>query len=57
MADLANTFEVVKGMRLAPVNLRAALQLAVTTLVPLLPLTLTMISLEQLLEQVVKLLF
>jgi hypothetical protein len=57
MADLSNTFEVVKGMHLAPINLRAALQLAVTTLLPLLPLTLTMISFEQLLEHILKLLF
>ena len=57
MADLINTFEVVKGMRLAPVTFRAALKLAITTALPLLPLTLTMISLDQLLDQMLKLLF
>ncbi len=36
---------------------RAALQLAITTALPLLPLTLTMISLDQLLDQMLKLLF
>jgi hypothetical protein len=57
LADLGNSFEVVKGMRLAPFNLRTVTQLAVTTLLPVLPLTLTMISLEQLLEQMLKLVF
>jgi len=44
-------------MTLAPFNLRTVLQLAVTTLVPILPLTLTMISLEQLVDQLLKMAF
>lgn len=54
LADLANAFEVVKGMRLAPVDLRTAIRLVIMTLLPLLPLTLTMISLEQLLDSMLK---
>jgi hypothetical protein len=57
LADLGNSFEVVKSMRLVPFNLQTVVQLAVVTLVPVLPLTLTMFSPEQLLEQVVKMLF
>jgi hypothetical protein len=57
LADLGNSFEVVKGMRLAPFNLQTVLQLAVVTLVPVVPLLLTMISLEELLTQGLKMLF
>jgi hypothetical protein len=57
LADLGNSFEVVKSMRLVPFNLQTVVQLAVVTLVPVLPLTLTMFSPEQLLEQLVKMLF
>ena len=51
LADLANGFEVVKDMRWVPFTLPTVLQLAVTTLAPVLPLMLTMISLEELLER------
>jgi len=57
LADLGNSFEVVKGMRLAPFTLQTVLQLAVTTLVPVVPLTLTMISLEELLVRLLKVVF
>ena len=57
LADLSNSFEVIKDMRLAPFNLQTVLQLAVITLAPLLPLTLTMISLEELLDRLLKVVF
>jgi hypothetical protein len=57
LADLGNSFEVVKGMRFAPFTLQTVLQLAVTTLLPVLPLMLTMISLEELLERLLKIIF
>jgi hypothetical protein len=57
LADLGNVVEVVRGMRLAPFTLQTAVQLAVTTLLPVLPLTLTMISLEELLERLLKIAF
>lgn len=57
LADLGNSFEVVKDMRWVPFTLPTVLQLAVTTLVPVVPLTLTVISLEELLERLLKLLF
>ena len=57
LADLGNSFEVVSGMRLAPFTLRTVLQLAITTLVPVVPLLLTVVPLEQLLERLVNLVF
>jgi hypothetical protein len=57
LADLGNSFEVVKGMRVAPFTLQTVLQLAVATLLPVVPLTLTMISLEELLMQLLKVVF
>jgi len=57
LADLANSFDVVKGMRLVPFTMETVGQLAVATLVPVLPLMLTMISLEQLLERLIKIVF
>jgi hypothetical protein len=57
LADLANSFEVVKSMRLVPFALPTVLQLAATTLAPVLPLTLTMISLEELVERLLKMVF
>ena len=57
LADLGNSFEVVKDMRWAPFTLTTVLQLAVTTLLPVLPLMLTMISLEELLDRLLKIVF
>ncbi len=57
LADLGNSFEVVKGMRWVPFTSQTVLQLAVITLAPVVPLTLTMISLEELLERVFKIVF
>jgi hypothetical protein len=57
LADLANSFEVVRGMRIAPVTKEAILRLAVATLVPVAPLLLTMMPLEQLLKMLAGILF
>jgi hypothetical protein len=57
LADLGNSFEVVRGMRWAPFTLQTVLQLAVTTLVPVVPLALTMISMEELLMRLLKIVF
>jgi len=57
LADLANSFEVVRTMRLAPVTKEAILQLAAATLAPVVPLALTMMSLEELLKRLFGILF
>ena len=44
-------------MRLAPVTKEALLQLVAATLVPLVPLALTMMSLEDLLKQLLGIVF
>lgn len=50
LADLANSFEVIKGMRVFPFDKTVVLQTAIVTLLPVLPLALTMISLEELVK-------
>jgi hypothetical protein len=57
LADLGNSFEVVRTMRLAPVTKEAIFQLAVATLAPLVPLALTMMSLEDLLKRLLGIVF
>ena len=54
LADLGNSYEVIKDMRWVPFSAKTVLQLAVVTLVPVLPLTLTMIPLDQLLDRLLK---
>jgi hypothetical protein len=51
LADLGNSFLVIKEMRLVPFTRETIFQLAVTVLIPLIPLTLTMFSFEQLLDR------
>jgi len=48
LSDLGNSFSVVSSMQLAPITRNAILQLAASVLVPLTPLLLTMMSLDQL---------
>jgi hypothetical protein len=57
LADMGNSFEVVKEMRLVPFTLRTVLRLAVTTLLPALPLTLTMMPTAELLDRLLKIIF
>jgi hypothetical protein len=57
LADLANSFEVVRTMRLAPVTKEAVLQLVAATLAPVAPLALTMMSLEELLKKLFGIIF
>ncbi len=49
--DLAGSFEVVKSMRPFPFGKNVVLQTAIAALAPLLPLTLTMISLEEIVKR------
>ena len=51
LADLANSFDVIRTMRFVPFSKETVFQLGVITLAPLLPLTLTMISFEELLKR------
>jgi len=57
LADLGNSYEVVRTMRIAPVTKEAVTQLVVATLAPISPLLLTMMPLEQLLKTLLGVLF
>ncbi|WP_232232395.1 MULTISPECIES: hypothetical protein [unclassified Cupriavidus] len=57
LADLGNSYEVVRGMRLAPITRDAIVQLSVAILIPIVPLALTMMPLEELLKYLFGLLF
>jgi hypothetical protein len=57
LADLGNSFQVPEGMRIVPFGLRTVLQLAITMLLPVLPLLLTMFSAEQILDKVLGMFF
>ena len=57
LPNLGNSFAVVQDMSLVPFTWRTVMQLAVVTLLPVAPLLLTMFSPEQLLSQVLKMLF
>jgi hypothetical protein len=57
LADLGNSYEVVRTMRVAPVTKEAVIQLVVATLAPIAPLLLTMMPLEQLLKTLLGVLF
>jgi hypothetical protein len=50
LADLANSFEVARTMRVAPVAMQDILGLAIAALVPIAPLLLTVMPLEELLK-------
>jgi len=57
LADLGNSYNVVRTMRIAPITKEVVLRFAVATLVPIVPLLLTMMPLEELLKKLVKILF
>jgi hypothetical protein len=57
LADLGNSFEVVKEMRLAPITRDAILQLAAATLLPVVPLLLTMMPWDELLKRLFGMVF
>jgi len=57
LADFGNSFETLSEMRVVPFKLATALRLAASLLAPIAPLTLTMISLDELLSQMLKVLF
>jgi hypothetical protein len=57
LADLANSFEVVRTMQIAPITRDALLRLIAATLAPLVPLVLTMMPLEELLKRLLGIVF
>ena len=57
LADLGNSFEIVRTMRIAAFTKETVLQLAAATLAPIVPLLLTMMPLEELLKKLLGILF
>jgi hypothetical protein len=57
LADLGNSYAVIQEMRLVPFGLKDVTRLAAAATAPLLPLTLTIFSLEELMSYLVKVLF
>ena len=57
LADLGNSFSVVREMRIMPVKRDDVIRLAAATLLPIVPLALTMMSLEDLLKTLFGVLF
>jgi len=57
LADLGSSFEVITDMRTLPVTKDAAFQLVLVTVLPIVPLVLTMMPLEQLVKALFGLLF
>jgi hypothetical protein len=57
LADLGNSLEVVRTMRVVPVTRDAVLYLTAATLAPVVPLALTMMSLEELVKTLLGTLF
>ncbi len=57
LADLGNGFQVVREMRIVPIKRDDLLRLVGATLAPIVPLALTMMSLEELLKKLFGVLF
>jgi hypothetical protein len=57
LADLGNSYEVVRSMRVVPVTKEAMFQLAAATVAPIVPLVLTLMPLEELLRKLFGILF
>jgi len=57
LADLSSGFNVVRSMRVVPISTKTIVRIIVTTLVPLAPLVLTVIPLEDLVKRLLGILF
>jgi hypothetical protein len=56
LADLGNSYAIVQEMRPVPFGFKDAARLAAATAAPLLPLALTVVSPEELFNQLIKIL-
>jgi hypothetical protein len=55
LADLGNSFEIAQQMRIAPIRLRAAVNFVAAFLAPIVPLALTMMPAEKLIQRLLDL--
>jgi hypothetical protein len=54
LADLGNSFEIIRKMRLVPFGLMTIRSLAVATVIPFLPLLLTVIPAEEIVMKIIR---
>ena len=57
LADIGNSFQIIRDIQTFPFSKNTAIQIVVFTLIPVLPLVLTMIPLEKLIEKFLQLIF
>jgi hypothetical protein len=57
LADLGNSFEIVRQMKIVPFTVRELVRLAIVALVPIAPLLLTVIPAEELFQRLIKIAF
>ena len=57
VADLGNSYQVVREMRVVPFGLQDVTRLALATAIPLSPLLLTIFSFEELIVRLVRVVF
>ncbi len=57
LADLGNSYEVVRTMRFVPFTLQSIIRLTIVLVIPMLPLALTMFSFKEIAMQIFKMLF
>jgi len=57
LADLANSYQVVRSMSSVPFGGQIVVQVVLVTLLPVLPLLLTIVSVEEVLQRLLKVLF
>lgn len=57
LADLGNSYDIIKDMRVVPFSREMILQLCIVTLLPVLPLMLTLFSVEELVDRLLKAVF
>lgn len=57
LADMGNSYGVIREMTWLPFDTRTILQLSVVTVAPVLPLMLTMVPFDQLLDRLLKIIF
>ena len=57
LADMGNSYDVVRDMRVAPFALDDVLRIAAVTAAPLLPVALTAVSLPDLITRLIQILF
>lgn len=54
LADLANGFEIIRGMSLVPVTGKTVMRLGIAIAIPFLPLVLTMIPFEEIVDRAIE---